>query len=117
MRSLTDKKQVRLMALLVMSSALFLAGCQSLEQIAPPVALISARPSGRMNLGRELYITKCTKCHAPEPIARYTESEWEKIVADMSVETKLTGEETTAVRDYVMAVLASAGRPQQPSRL
>ena len=63
-------------------------------------------------------ITKCAKCHAPEPILKYTVSEWTVIVPDMAEETKLTEHETAAVRDYVMAVLAGAGksRPSQEPR-
>jgi mono/diheme cytochrome c family protein len=100
----------RLLAAMAMGAGLALSGCQSLEQIAPPVALVAARPSGRLALGRDLYLTKCTKCHAPEPILKYSASEWETIAADMAVETKLTAHETAAVRDYVMAVLASAAK-------
>jgi mono/diheme cytochrome c family protein len=101
-------RKSRLMAAVAMGAGLVLSACQSLEQIAPPVAAVAARPSGNLELGRDLYLTKCTKCHAPEPILKYSASEWETIAADMAVETNLNAHETAAVRDYVMAVLASA---------
>lgn len=99
-----------------MAVGLLLSGCQSIEQIAPPVAVLSAKPSGSLQLGRELYITKCAKCHAPEPILKYTVAEWTAIVADMAEETKLTEHETAAVRDYVMAVLANGGQSRPTAR-
>ena len=120
MLSLPANTKSLLVVVLVMCAGFCLPGCQSIEQIAPPVALVTARPSDHLELGRELYLTKCTKCHAPEPILKYSVSEWETIAADMAEETKLTANETAAVRDYVMAVLASAGRPlpsQEPRRL
>ena len=118
MRILPGKPTARLAALLVMSAGLFLAGCQTLEQIAPPVAVVTSKPSAQWSLGREIYITKCAKCHAPEPILKYTVSEWTVIVPDMAEETKLTEHETAAVRDYVMTVLAGTGksRPSQEPR-
>lgn len=84
-----------------------LAGCQSLDQIAPPAAAVSARPSPSLELGRRLYVTKCAKCHAPEPVLDYTATEWEHIMADMAEETNLTEHETAAVKEYVAAVLSS----------
>jgi mono/diheme cytochrome c family protein len=108
MSALPCNKESRLIAAMAMGAAFFLTGCQSIEQIAPPVALVTARPSAQLNLGRELYITRCTKCHSAEPVVKYTASEWELIVKDMAEETNLTAHETAAVRDYVMAVLAGA---------
>lgn len=90
------------------AAALFLCGCQSLEQLAPPVTALAVRPSASLNLGREIYITRCTKCHAPDPVLKHSKSEWEKIIVDMAEETKLTPAETSAVRSYVMAVLSNA---------
>ena len=117
MLSFPANPKSRLMVAMTLGAGLVLSGCQSLEQIAPPVAVVTARPSGHLALGRDLYLTKCTKCHSPEPILRYSASEWETIAAEMAVETKLTDNETAAVRDYVMAVLASAEKahpPQEP---
>lgn len=102
----------RLIVLTMVCAAL--SGCQSLDQIAPPVAVIAGeRPADSLALGRELYVGKCTKCHAPEPVRKYPAAKWEDIIADMANETKLSPHETAAVRDYVMAVLA---RPDSPRR-
>ncbi len=91
-----------------------LAACQSLEQIAPPAAAISARPSPGLELGRRLYVTKCAKCHAPEPVLKYSAAHWDEILADMAEETNLTEQETAAVTEYVAAVLATRPRSTGP---
>lgn len=90
------------------AAALLLCGCQSLEQLAPPVTALAVRPSASLDLGREIYITRCTKCHAPDPVLKHSKHEWEKIIVEMAEETKLTPAETSAVRSYVMAVLSNA---------
>ena len=85
----------------VFALCLVIPGCQTLEQIAPPVA----DSTGQLHHGRDIYVTRCVKCHAPEPVYKYTKTEWEEIIVDMADETNLTASETNAVRAYVMAVL------------
>ena len=97
--------RIRAAFILAAASALLMSACQSLDQLAPPVAMLPAHSSDELSLGRELYVTKCTKCHAPEPVLKYSAAEWEKIVPDMAKDTKLSTRETAAVRDYIMAVL------------
>ncbi len=89
---------------------LLLGGCVSIEQIAPPIgpALLSVSPvanTTELELGRHLYLTKCAKCHTPEPIHDYTRSEWQEILIEMNEETNLNAEEARAVELYVMGVL------------
>lgn len=86
-------------------------GCVSLEQIAPPVGALASSHSVQVAVGRDLYITKCAKCHAPEPVIRYSAERWKEIIPDMAEETKLTAEETAAVGAYVMAVLRAQSAP------
>lgn len=116
MQDEADNTKARLAYVLFAALTLGLCSCQSLDQLAPPVASISARPSGPLALGREIYVTKCTKCHSPEPVLKYSAAEWEKIVPDMAEESKLTERQTAAVRDYVMAVLANAAASGAPLR-
>lgn len=91
---------VQLLGLSVISSAM--VGCASLniDVIAPPVA---ASPT--LQRGRELYVTKCTACHAPEPIRKYSAAKWEEIIPDMAEDTKLSAADTNAVAEYVRWVL------------
>ena len=65
-------------------AVVLLVGCVSIEKAAPPVATFAEQPSGakRMQLeqGRTIYITKCAKCHSPEPVKRYSATRWEDIL-------------------------------------
>lgn len=88
---------------------LLAAGCVSLEVAAPPAASLGLSGSGnklaRMEKGRDIYITRCAKCHSVEPVKKYTPSEWGKIMPEMSMKTKLTSSEDAIVRAYISAVL------------
>lgn len=109
-----DRKQTRAAIVRIPVAAaagLLLSACQSLDQIAPlPSSLPGAHSTAvhsQLALGREIYVTKCARCHAPEPIHRYTAHKWEEIMADMAEETNLSDREAAAVRAYVVAVLSA----------
>ena len=52
-------------------------------------------------LGRRIYRTKCAKCHAPEPVKRYSMAEWEELMPEMIEETRLDPAESAAVWTYI----------------
>lgn len=84
-----------------------LSGCVSLETAAP----VPGPPgSGPLAEGRALYVGRCAKCHAVEPVLDYSAAEWATIMPDMAERTKLTPRETAAVTAYVASVLQSAVR-------
>jgi mono/diheme cytochrome c family protein len=92
---------------LLLAAALLGGSCASVEQSAPPVAALPGS-SAQMSHGREIYVTKCAKCHKVEPVRNYSRAKWEQeILPDMAEETKLSAADTAAVRAYVMAVLGS----------
>ena len=90
------------------------AGCLTLEESAPPAAALV--PAGSpvpapLARGRELYVTACAKCHSAEPVLDYPVDQWiNKILPEMNELTKLTPSDAEAVRAYVLAVHAAAGR-------
>lgn len=102
-----QRQPLRTATILAAGLVALLAGCQSLDQIAPPVSALGvpAAQATRIAEGRDIYVTRCAKCHAPEPVTDFTAAEWTTILADMAEETNLDEQETRAVRDYVMAVL------------
>lgn len=69
-------------------------------QVTENVALISE--------GRNLYITKCSKCHNALRISRYSELQWNEILPGMTKKSKFSVEETKAVTAYIQVVLNSA---------
>lgn len=89
---------------------LVLAGCMSLEQMAPSVeggALASALPTDVTEAtaarGRVIYLTKCIDCHGARPIGDYSQAEWDAILPKMHLKAKLTTEEAAEVDAYIRA--------------
>src|SRR4051812_9213369 len=95
---------------LLMMAALSASSCVSLEQSAPRVEMLppSARLGSETQLaqGRDIYLTKCAKCHQVEPVRNYPPSKWQhEILPEMTDQAKLSAAESAAVRAYVMSVL------------
>ena len=63
----------------------------------------SARTGDPHAEGRRLYLTRCTACHAPEPLGDYSAAEWRSIIPDMAIESKLTASQQEAVLNYVLS--------------
>jgi len=107
------KRRVRLLALLL-GSAIACGGCYTLEQAVPPVADLVGpgdRATASLNRGRVIYITACAKCHSPTPVRAYTKDRWtELIIPKMAGITKLSADDTAALRSYVLAVLKEDGK-------
>jgi mono/diheme cytochrome c family protein len=87
-------------------------GCAAIDELAPPVGALALREGEAMGMtaenlerGRTIYITRCARCHSPEPVTGYTEAQWRETLPRMSHEAMLTSQEATDVRDYVMATL------------
>jgi mono/diheme cytochrome c family protein len=74
------------------------------------VALLAnpAAQQAQLLQGRDIYVTRCAKCHSVEPVINYSREKWvHEIIPDMAEETNLTTSETEAVKAYVLAVLAN----------
>lgn len=87
-----------------------LAGCVSLDELAPPVAVVAVSGTHDVALlqeGRTLYVTTCAKCHAVEPVHRYSASEWREILPEMEDESNFDDAQRRAVRAYVFAALSA----------
>lgn len=85
-----------------------IAGCASLETVAPPVspAMLSASRGATvetLETGRRILTTRCAACHKVYAVADYTPAEWHGIVVDMAHRTKLTEQQETAVMAYLQA--------------
>ena len=115
----TRYRQVMLLAVLVIVAAF--VGCRSmpymvglkrvpLEQAAPLVsqAGINDAHSDRLNVGREIYVGKCTNCHKAIPVYEYSIEEWSNdIIPRMSKKAKLTPEETENLVAYIRTARSS----------
>ncbi len=83
-----------------------LAGCANLATVAPPVTpALVARMRGDASViagGREIYLTQCTSCHAPESVAAHA-GKWPGIIREMAPKSHLTPAQERAVLAYVLA--------------
>jgi mono/diheme cytochrome c family protein len=78
-----------------------------MDQTAPPVTALSASSSSTAQLteGRSIYLGQCVRCHAAEPIKKYSSAQWATILPEMMDESKLSPEQRAAVTAYVQSVL------------
>jgi mono/diheme cytochrome c family protein len=116
---LNTHRQIRTTA--TIGALLAVIGCATMEELAPPVGALTLRQAETMGVtadglerGRSIYITECARCHSPEPVTRYTETQWRETLPRMSHQTMLTDQETADVRDYVMATLRAMGGESAP---
>ena len=96
---------------LLLNMAVLVSSCVSIEKAAPPVVVLNISAerykTSSLEQGRDIYITRCARCHSVEPVKDYTRTKWDHILPDMVHETKLKPDEAKAVHDYILAVLDS----------
>ncbi|MCP5557250.1 MAG: hypothetical protein H7A55_05815 [Verrucomicrobiaceae bacterium] len=85
--------------LIVAAGAILLCSCEalSISHIAPPVA----PEDTQLVRGRRIYLTTCVRCHAPEPVAKYSRREWATILPEMIEDSRLRPADAIAVSRYV----------------
>ena len=64
-----------------------------------------------LNEGRRIFTGPCASCHAPDPMSKYSLSEWRATVEEMAPRAKLDVGRRTALLEYLTAAKATA--PQQ----
>ena len=107
-RSLVGQSRLMLLA----GAALLIAGCASLQTVAPPVTPAMVTASGgaaqaTLEEGRRIFAGACTACHAADPVSKYSLAEWRDIVDDMADRTKLYGARKDALLAYIAAAKAT----------
>lgn len=85
-----------------------LAGCTSIEVLAPPVdnlfiseANITPEKAAELQRGREIYLKFCTRCHDARQVDEITEDNWEKHIPKMLKKAKLYPEEIVPLKAYL----------------
>jgi len=53
--------------------------------------------------GQTIFVTKCTKCHAPYEITGFSEKKWLHEIDDMSPKAKLTPEEKLRLTKHILS--------------
>ncbi len=86
-------------------AAFFLMGCASLPQVEEvrANAIFPGVPVESLRAGRALYVNKCGGCHLLHLPSEFRKSEWsEKIMPEMSIEAKITANESQLILRYVL---------------
>ena len=98
---------MRFFSLLLLFSGLL--SCMDTTKVAPTVHDLALTENvAQLEYGRELYVTRCTKCHNALRVTRYTKGEWDGILPEMTIESKFSEEQKQAVTAYIHAVLLSS---------
>ncbi len=78
-------------------------------KVAPSVLDLGLRENVvQLEYGRNLYVTRCTKCHNALRITRYSKVKWGVTLPEMTIKSKFSEEQTQAVTAYIQAVLLSS---------
>ncbi len=95
-----------------LTAAVVVAGCASLEELAPLVgeeavrlAEIKGIDPQRIEGGRAVYVTQCARCHIPEWVGRYSAAQWRQTLPRMTPRAKLTHQEAADLEAYIMTTL------------
>lgn len=93
---------------MAVGAVLWVIGCVSLDQMAPPIDQTMADygqkrgiSAGSLSAGRQVYLNRCAGCHSIEPIGRYSLEQWEVIVPEMAPEAKLDSAQTDHLLRYI----------------
>jgi mono/diheme cytochrome c family protein len=96
-----------------------IAGCASQGNVAPPVtaAMLGTSRGGTLESlseGRRIFVGPCARCHAPDPVGRYSLGEWQASVEKMAPRAKLGAPAKTALLAYIAAAKsAPVATPQR----
>ncbi len=77
----------------------------AVEVVKPPAdvpkAIAKKMETPEVVAGKELYTTKCARCHGPKPVENWTVAEWVPIMDRMAPKARLDATEKTNVTAYV----------------
>lgn len=100
--------------LLLVLPVLGFAGCEAMRTGVPAVTPEMAREAlengdsiETLAAGRRLLAMRCTNCHAPAPVAKYTPAEWQRHVFRMADRAGLDEVQTKQVAAYLVAARES----------
>lgn len=57
--------------------------------------------TAEVSAGKNIYVTKCTRCHEAKPMGNWTAQQWVPILDDMARRARLDDTEKSNVRAYV----------------
>ena len=99
-------RQARLLAI-----PFVIAGCATMDNTRLPT--VTAKMAGHgvstesLEAGRAVLATRCVSCHGLEPIAKYSENDWRRIVEGMGPRARLDAREERDLLAYLIAARAA----------
>jgi hypothetical protein len=93
-------KKVLVLSVLIVFIA---AACHKKAAPTTAVPAAAAPDAALVEAGKNVYATKCTKCHAAKVVENYTAEKWVGILAAMIPKAKLDDTETAQVTAFVNA--------------
>ena len=94
----------------VTAVAALIVGCAAaLPTVGPVDAERVNIPIDLLRDGRELYIAKCSGCHALYAPSKYTTAEWSREIDEMSQRSRLTDEDEARIAAYLHAFAKAEG--------
>ncbi len=108
MHPIPPAKLFRLGAVFAALLTALLPSCVSIETAALPVPLVASASQQnyqQLRTGRKLYLGKCTKCHSPEVIKKFSLEDWTgDIMPSMVKKSKISPEEESCLLAYLTTV-------------
>ena len=103
--------------LLTIMASFSIIGCMDSISVAPKIAELGTVSNAiRLERGRAVYITSCSRCHNAVRITRFTQSKWDGILPEMIEKSKLNSSDSVAVTAYIRKVLNASTTTAQPSK-
>ena len=86
--------------------------------VAHPAEIADELTVKEISTARKIYVAKCAKCHRFYEPTNYLESDWRTWMEKMSKKSKLEGEQTRLLTQYLAAYRAGRlpGKPQDKPR-
>jgi hypothetical protein len=113
------KKRVNLRGVLTTLFIAGSAGCAgiALTDTAPPVnpAITGSSNDFKfLSSGRQIYLTRCARCHIAQPVRKYSREQWDQLLPEMSGLSKLNTNQTADLRAYVLYAIQLQGGGGEP---
>jgi hypothetical protein len=101
--------------LLAALAAFLVVGCAGtlIPRISSTDAARAGTTTERLEEGRQIYVAKCTGCHAPLAPSALTAADWRREVHAMVDEANIDPESTELVIDFLVAFSRDAERGAQ----
>lgn len=97
----------------MMLGVVVLAGCATETELPPAPSVAMADASGvpveKLQRGRAVYVTDCTRCHEAKMPKSVSEEDWHIVLPGMAWNASISDADEEAVEAYILAVRQMEG--------